>query len=231
MHSHAPIGPMSAAADPQIAALGYLFVRAPAGLADPQVRHHEDAIDEFCRRKGWDLLALLRDVEVEPRKRPGQPALIHAIEQLRTGQAASLVVAEVSQLCSSVAELGAVLEAVEHAGARVVSLEPAFDTGAPIGRTIGRTLASISDWERVRRAEMTAAARSKAGVAHAIPSGLRRRIVRMRSAGMTLQAIADQLHEEGVPTIRGGARWRPSSVQGALGYKRPRRWAARGDEG
>ena len=28
---------------------------------------------------------------------------------------------------------------------------------------------------------------------------------------------------EGVPTIRGGAEWRPSSVQAAVGYKRPRR--------
>ncbi len=43
----------------------------------------------------------------------------------------------------------------------------------------------------------------------------------MRSANMTLQAIADQLNAEGVPTLRGGAMWRPSSVQAALGYRRP----------
>jgi hypothetical protein len=38
---------------------------------------------------------------------------------------------------------------------------------------------------------------------------------------MTLKAIADQLNAEGVPTLRGGAMWRPSSVQAALGYQRP----------
>jgi hypothetical protein len=38
---------------------------------------------------------------------------------------------------------------------------------------------------------------------------------------MTLQGIADALNEEGVPTVRGGAEWRPSSVQSALGYRRP----------
>jgi hypothetical protein len=43
----------------------------------------------------------------------------------------------------------------------------------------------------------------------------------MRAANMTLQAIADQLNAEGVPTMRGGQMWRPSSVQAALGYKRP----------
>jgi hypothetical protein len=45
----------------------------------------------------------------------------------------------------------------------------------------------------------------------------------MRAAPMTLQAIADQLNAEEVPTLRGGAQWRPSSIQAALGYKRPSR--------
>ena len=46
------------------------------------------------------------------------------------------------------------------------------------------------------------------------------RIKRMRERGMTLQAIADGLNREGVPTLRGGAMWRPSSVEAAAGYKR-----------
>jgi hypothetical protein len=50
-----------------------------------------------------------------------------------------------------------------------------------------------------RRADLTAAARSKAGAGLDVPPGLRRRIVRMRHAGMTLQGIAD--------------------VQATLGYK------------
>jgi DNA invertase Pin-like site-specific DNA recombinase len=215
------------ASEPSVEALGYLWVRAPARPTDRLVRRQEEAVDEFCRRKGWDLVALVRDVEVGSRRGLGQPALINVIERLRAGHASCLVVAEIKQLCSSIAELGGILEAVENAGARFVSLEPAFDTGTPIGRTIGRMLASVSGWERARRAEMTSAARSKAAAAHAIPSDLRRRIVRMRSAGLTLQAIADQLNDAGVPTIRGGAKWRPSSVQATLGYKRPRRLMAR----
>jgi DNA invertase Pin-like site-specific DNA recombinase len=243
MHSneralHAPVsatagsdGPAAeSTSEPSVEALGYLFVRAPARPTDRQVRRQEEAVEEFCRRKGWDLVALVRDVEVGRKRGPGQPALVNVIDRLRTGQASCLVVAEVRQLCSSVAELGVVLEVVEDAGARFVSLEPAFDTGTPIGRTIGHMLTSVSGWERARRAEMTSAARSKAAAVRAIPSDLRRRIVRMRSAGMTLQAIADQLDDEGVPTIRGGARWRPSSVQATLGYKRPRRLTAAGKD-
>jgi hypothetical protein len=47
------------------------------------------------------------------------------------------------------------------------------------------------------------------------------RIVAMRAANMTLRAIADQLNTEGIPTLRGGKKWRPSSIQAALGYRRP----------
>ena len=54
------------------------------------------------------------------------------------------------------------------------------------------------------------------------------RINAMRAGGMSLQAISDALNAEGVPTLRGGTKWRPSSVQAATGYKRPnppaRRW-------
>jgi hypothetical protein len=38
----------------------------------------------------------------------------------------------------------------------------------------------------------------------------------MRQAGMSLQAIADQLNNDGVPAPRGGDRWRPSAVHAAL---------------
>ena len=44
----------------------------------------------------------------------------------------------------------------------------------------------------------------------------------MRQAGMTLQAIADQLNQQNTPTLRGGKQWRPSSVQAATGYRRPK---------
>ena len=45
----------------------------------------------------------------------------------------------------------------------------------------------------------------------------------MRADGMTLQAIADTLNEEGVPSQFGGTKWRPSSVRTAAGYKPPSR--------
>lgn len=44
---------------------------------------------------------------------------------------------------------------------------------------------------------------------------LRERILAMKADGMTLQAIADRLTEEGEPTLGGARRWHPWSVQSA----------------
>ncbi len=70
---------------------------------------------------------------------------------------------------------------------------------------------------------MSAAQRRGAarGAAVADDPELAARITTMRAGGMSLQAIADALNDAGVPTLRGGSRWRPSSVQAATGYKRP----------
>ena len=51
--------------------------------------------------------------------------------------------------------------------------------------------------------------------------GVFARIARMRDADdMAPQEIADQLNEEGVPTLFGTERWRPSTIETALRYWR-----------
>jgi DNA invertase Pin-like site-specific DNA recombinase len=213
-------------AGPSITVVGYSCVRSPARIDDPDFARQEAIIERFCRRSGWQLVALLRDVEARrSRTAWARPSLICALERIDEGAATCLVTAELSRLCPSIAELGWVLGAIDNLNGRLVSVDPAFDTGAPVGRAVAHALVSVSDWERRRRAELTSAARSKLPANGTMSSGARRRIVRLRGAGLTLQAIADMLNEEGVPTARGGAIWRPSSVQAALGYKRPGPWA------
>jgi DNA invertase Pin-like site-specific DNA recombinase len=205
----------------QVSALGYVSSRGVVRLEDPELTHQAETIEELCARRGWELLELVPEVEPPARRGAGRPSLSYAIERLRRGDAHCLVVAELKRLCRSIAELGGILDALEQAGARLVSLDPPIDTGTRFGRAAVNVLTSVSTWERDRRVQMTSAARAKVVVPLTIRPELKRRIVRMRSAGMTLQAIANELNEEQVPTVRGGRRWRPSSVQAALGYKRP----------
>ena len=121
------------------------------------------------------------------------------------------------------------MEWFRDAGAGLVALDLGVDTSTPAGHEVAATLITLGDWERERIAR-----RTRSGLAEVRASGrptgrpkvsdrpdLVERITAMRAANMTLQAIADQLNAEGVPTLRGGAMWRPSSVQAALGYRRP----------
>jgi DNA invertase Pin-like site-specific DNA recombinase len=213
--------------DREVVVLGYASERSQVRGYDAELERQAETIDRFCASRGWQLVGLVRDIWTPGRRGTGQPSLMYALEQLRRGEAACLVLAEMKRLSPSVADLGDVLDAVELAGARLVSLEPAIDTGTPAGRAAVHALRSVSRWERERRVEMTSAARAKAASPLTIEPKLKRRIRRMRGAGMTLQAIADELNAERIPTPRGGARWRPSSVQGALGYRRPRPFVPR----
>jgi peptidoglycan hydrolase-like protein with peptidoglycan-binding domain/DNA invertase Pin-like site-specific DNA recombinase len=213
---------------PAIPVLGYASV--PRGHDQQrELRVQLAAITGECRDRGLELIDVVREREPDSGKGLDRPGLGYALQRIAHGDAGGLVVAELSRLCRSANDLGEVLEWFSRARARLVAANPPLDTGEESGRLAARALIDVSSWERERLRERTRkgleAARREArrvgrsGVAD--NPELSERIARMRAEGMTLQAIADRLNEEGVPTVRGGAKWRPSSVQGAVGYRRP----------
>jgi DNA invertase Pin-like site-specific DNA recombinase len=205
-----------------VTALGYARVAGDVGDPGAELRAQRRAIEAFCAARGWTLAEIVCEAPRLVGRQSGRPSLEYAFERLRRGEATGLVVSDLKYLSRSVAELGPVLEAIDEVGARLVALEPGIDTGTRFGRASLRVLMSLSTWERGRRERMTAAARARVTSRPTIDDKLKRRIRRMRAAGMTLQAISDELNSDSVPTPRGGAEWRPSSVQASLGYRRPR---------
>jgi peptidoglycan hydrolase-like protein with peptidoglycan-binding domain/DNA invertase Pin-like site-specific DNA recombinase len=221
-------GPM--AVPDQTRVLGYVSVEQNGDPGATDMRGQAQSIDSLCRQRGWKLLELVRDMETAGRGSIERPGLRYAIERVRKGEASCIVVSELSRLGNSAADLSRVLESIARSEGRLVAMDVGLDTASDAGRVAANSLLQVGSWER-RRVESTrkelAAARARRAAAgqlavEDIPS-LKERILEMRREGMTLQAIADQLNEEGVPTIRGGQLWRPSSVQAALGYRRPRR--------
>ena len=195
------------------------------------MRDQMAAIAASCVQRGWDLLEIVRDVEREGVRAPERPGLVHALKRLEAGEAGCLIIYSLPRLSPAVTELGSILKQIGRGGGRFVSLEDQIDTAEPAGRKAANVIVSVSGWERERLGERTreglAAARAK-GSSISRPSVqdvpmLKERVAEMRAEGMTLQAIADWLNDAGVPTLRGGQKWRPSSVQAAAGYKRPKR--------
>jgi DNA invertase Pin-like site-specific DNA recombinase len=175
------------------------------------------------------MAKIVHDVDGETWDRGGGPALQWALDQIAMGEADTLVVARLRKLSPTLANLPPLLRWFTDPERRLVAIDLRLDTATDAGRLAAFALVVVGSWEnerlsaRTRRgleaARSRGAGRARAAVAD-VPE-LREYIIRLRKDGMTLQAIADVLNDEGVPTLRGGAKWRPSSVHGATGYRRP----------
>jgi DNA invertase Pin-like site-specific DNA recombinase len=219
-----PAPVFEAPAEPARRAIGYVCVPSPA---DGHLRGQSTAIEHACQDRGLALSSIVHDVDgagVDHR-----PALAWALEQLAAQKAEVLIVSRLRDLSSNVANLAPLLRWFDSERRTLIALDLELDTSTEAGRRAAVAIVGVGGWEHERISERTRrgleAARSRGGAqgrtAVADIPELQERIARMREEGMTLQAIADTLNAEGVPTLRGGAMWRPSSVQRATGYRRP----------
>ena len=211
-------------------ALGYVSATDAEGQA-ADLEAQTAQIRTACLRNGFESVEVVRDFESHSGSDLERPGLTYALEKLEAGDATCLVVASLERLTRSAAHLGTLIDRLSESAIRLVVIDIQLDTGNPDGRLAAEALANVGTLERrsldLRTRKGLQAARdsrrSSGRPAVADRPALKERIAEMRARGMTLQAIADTLNTEGVPTLRGGAEWRPSSVQAAVGYKRPKR--------
>jgi DNA invertase Pin-like site-specific DNA recombinase len=212
--------------------IGYVSGSGTARTAKIELDRQAQLIDRECERRGFQLVELVYELEPANRRSSTRPGLAYALRRISEQTASGLIVAELRRLTRSAVELGQIIDWLGHHKARLAAATEGLDTAASEGRLAAALLVSVAGWERARLSERTrnglmaakSNGRSIGRPAVGDDPALSQRIREMRIAGMTLQAIADRLNEEGVPTIRGGSLWRHSSVQVAAGYRRrPRR--------
>jgi DNA invertase Pin-like site-specific DNA recombinase len=204
------------------AAVGYTTIGVSG--EDERQRVDEDArlIKAACREHGLALARLVRDIDSHSGPDLDRPGLSHVLDRLAAKDYDCLVVTRLERLTRSPATLAALVRMLDERGARLIVADIGLDTATPDGRIAAKALVTVGELED--KPPLTAPRRRSSGrPAVADRPYVKQRIVDMRASGMTLQAIADTLNAEGVPTVRGGAEWRPSSVQAAAGYKRPYR--------
>jgi DNA invertase Pin-like site-specific DNA recombinase len=208
-------------------AVGYVCVTCGGGSSE--LAAHSEVIGAWAAENGVTLTSIMHDVEVPTRDSGSRPALRGALERIAARQADTLVTARLMHLSPTVANLSPLLRWFSASSRTLVAIDLRLDSATEAGRLATSALADIARWEherlsaRTRRGLRAARARGSGGGPASVADvpGLKQWIERMREQGMTLQAIADALNEAGVPTLRGGAKWRPSSVQRATGYRRP----------
>jgi DNA invertase Pin-like site-specific DNA recombinase len=206
------------------AVIGYMTMSA--GDTPEEHDRAAAAIAQVCEESGRELIDIVCDS-------PGgrsleRPGFVNSLDRIADGQARGLVVNDLRSFSGSPQELANLVGWFRDADASLVALDLGLDTSTPGGRQVADTLIALGshDDEDGHRA-------SDNGHVDAEGNGRRPavtdrpelldKIAAMRSEGMSLHEIAERLNAQQVPTLRGGALWRPSSIQAALGYKRPSR--------
>ncbi len=216
---------------PTLPALGYTIVSAPGEAERERLREEAKLIQAACEKHGLVLGKLVRDLETHNGADLRRPGLTYVLERLEAKEYECVIVSRLDRLTRSAAKLGALLRMLDERQARLIVIDIGLDTGTADGRVAAEALVTVGGLdekkieERTRKGLEAARSGRRASGRPAVADrpSLKQRIVDMRESGMTLQAIADTLNDESVPTVRGGAKWRPSSVQAAAGYKRPNR--------
>lgn len=195
--------------------VGYVRV-APRERADdrPTLDAQRAELQRAAERNGWDLLRIEEDVRSGRTLR--RPGLRAAIAACRAGDAEGIVVSRLDRLTYSLSGLAELVRTAMDEEFTLVSLDPDVDIASDGGRAVGVVLAEAARWQPAAIAKPGRAMGGRVGRPSSTPAPVAARIRELRDQGMTLQAICDTLNEEQVPTPRGGAEWRPTSLRSVL---------------
>jgi DNA invertase Pin-like site-specific DNA recombinase len=174
-------------------------------------------------RRGFDLEILSEGDGVSARKMMNRPVLMATLDALDRGEAGALMVKKLDRLARNVADFLTILDRSRQGKWALIIGDLDIDTSTPMGEAMATISATFAQLERAKIAERTrdALAHKKAqGVVLGRPVVLAvevsQRVLALRQSGASLQAIADTLNQEQVPTAHNGAKWYPSSVSKVL---------------
>jgi DNA invertase Pin-like site-specific DNA recombinase len=197
-------------------AIGYIRAGASADAEEERT-----AIAAACSRRGWTLVRV--EEEEAERRKANSPGRTRTLTAVGAGEAHALVVARLDRLAGSVSEAGELVERARREGWNLVALDLGLDLATPAGRRVAKAFTTVAGWERRLRSERARAAlaRSRArgvrlGTSRRAPAETVAKIKKLRTQGLSLQAIADELNRLRYRTVRGGLKWRPSSVASVL---------------
>lgn len=205
--------------------VGYLRVSTSEQAASGAgIDAQRAAIEAYAERAGLTIGTWAIDEAVSgsvaPLERPG---LGDALAKLAACRGGALIVAKLDRVARKSSDLLALRDLAEAEGWALSAADGSIDTATPHGRAMTTVMSAFSELERdlIRsRTRDALAAKRESGVRlgrkATLDPAVRDRVVRERAAGRTMQAIADGLNADNIPTARGGTVWRSSTVNAVL---------------
>lgn len=199
--------------------IGYVRVstqdQADSGLG---MAAQKARITAEAKVRGWEVTWLVDDGYSA--KNLDRPAMQQALGMLAKGEADALVVAKLDRLSRSVVDFAQTLALATKQGWAVVLLDLAVDTSTPNGKLVAGLMSTIAEWERdiiaqrTRDALQAAKARGqRLGRPRETPDAVVAQVLTLADSGLSPHHIAQALTADGVPTTRGAAQWRASTVR------------------
>lgn len=183
-------------------------------------------IAAYCEAKGWPLERIYADEGVSAVKH--RPQWEQLLTDVLADGVTHVVALKLDRFGRSAFDLLGTYDMFERKDVALVCIEDNIDTSTPAGRLMRTVLAAIAEFERdlisqrtkigLEEARAKAAERGEVlrlGSPVLIAEDVEQRIVAMRRDGMTMRAIAAQLTDEGVPTVKGGP-WNLGTVDRVL---------------
>ena len=197
---------------PAPAVLGYAVVESNGHEADSATA----TLALRCAREGWSLIEVIHDGKQPGQRLAERPGLGYALRQIRSGVAAGLVVARMSDFTVRITDLATLLRWLGEANAFLGAADHELDTSTRAGQATARAVIDLGGWERRLISERTrqdlAYGRFTPGNRH--PRGeLNREIAAMHERGISMRAIADALNLADIATPAGRRRWQTTDVR------------------
>jgi DNA invertase Pin-like site-specific DNA recombinase len=192
----------------------------------------KERISAWCKANGHELEAVFVEA-MSGGRADNRPELQKAMS-LVCKRRGILVVYSLSRFSRSVRDTLELTEQLDRSHAHLASLSESLDTSSAVGRMVFKMLSTLAEFERDVNSERTRNAlghmrRTNRRISAKIPFGYTLstdgttllpnpveqsaivRIIKRRSQGMTLAAIAKSMETEGVKTREGG-RWYPATI-------------------
>jgi site-specific DNA recombinase len=211
-------------------AIGYIRVSTDKQASEGVSLEAQAAkIRAWAELNDYELVAIHADEGISGASMGKRVGLQEALKGAKRGMA--VVCYSLSRLSRSVEDTLAISRQLDAGGIDLVSLSEKIDTTGAAGRMIFNMLAVLSQFERDQIAERTQSAlrhkKATGKVYSPTPYGFEAingelvrvadeaevvaEIIEAKSAGHTLQQIADSLNGRGIPTKK-GKQWQPATI-------------------
>ncbi len=174
-----------------------LYARVSTTDQNPEAQLHP--LRDYAKARGFEVVGEFVDHGISGAKN-SRPALDEMLTAARRRDLDVIVTVKLDRLARSVQHLVGMASELETLGVDLVVRDQAIDTSTPTGKLTFHVLAALAEFERDLIRERThaglALARKrgkKFGRPRATDSKQRARIVRLRTSGHSMRAIAEQV--------------------------------------